>query len=244
MKTFAKLFAVLAFLAVGFTACSNDDEGDVTIKLDYTTVDLGNAITGTITSTNSLATVTLTTDGKTVTGWPITSFKTGAVVESGGVYTIRIEGLEAGSYIIRATDKDGVEDSKTFTVKGGVDPNPEETELTTAADFTLGRPEQTGFPASAMGLTWASNPNSTTARFTGIILVITESEYNAISTQKELEDKYFEVDSKATEFTAQSDANFAVKYLIIKDGTILRLVKMTNLTFAEGANKAYFTERH
>ena len=243
MKTFAKLFAVLAFLAVGFTACSNDDEGDVTIKLDYTTVDLGNAVTGTITSTNSLATVTLTTDGKTVTGWPITSFKTGAVVESSGVYTIRIEGLEAGSYIIRATDKDGVEDSKTFTVKGGIDPNPEETGLTTAADFTLGRPSATGFPESAMGLTWASNVNTTTAKFTGTFVIIDELLYTRIKTVEDIADIY-NLGEEITEFTAQSDANFAVKYLIIKDGTILRLVKMTNLTFAEGANKAYFTEKH
>ena len=122
MKTFAKLFAVLAVLAIGFTSCGDDNEGDVTIKLDHATVDLGGAVTGTITSTNSLATVTLITDGKTVTGWPITSFKTGAVIEGDGVYTIRIEGLDAGSYTIRATDKDGVEDSKNFTIKGDVVP--------------------------------------------------------------------------------------------------------------------------
>ena len=122
MKTFAKLFAVLAVLAIGFTSCGDDNEGDVTIKLDYTTVDLGGAITGSIVSTNDLTSVTLTSDGKTVTGWPITSFKTGAVIGSDGVYAIRIEGLDAGSYTIRATDKDGVEDSKNFTIKGDVGP--------------------------------------------------------------------------------------------------------------------------
>jgi len=124
---------------------------------------------------------------------------------------------------------------------------PEYTDLTDAAAFTLGRPEQPGYPASAMGITWASNVDDNTAKFTAAanaLAMIDEATYNATTTQEALKAVFDAIPGKVSEFTAKSDANFKVQYLIVQDGATLRLVKMTGMTFKPGENQATFTEKH
>ncbi|MDR2929178.1 MAG: hypothetical protein LBV41_13430 [Cytophagaceae bacterium] len=122
------LFAcVLGFSAL-FVGCggNDDDPAVVSILLDGTEWEAGKAVTGKITSDNDLKSVTLTLGGQTVAGWPLTAFGTGKAVEgSKGSYNIRIEGLAAGDYTIRATDTADKEDNKTFKVTGTVVPEPD-----------------------------------------------------------------------------------------------------------------------
>ena len=130
MKKFNLLLlsTMVAFGAL-FTSCSEDDKTDasVVITLDQTTVwTTGSAITGEIKSTNKLETVTLLLiDGaseNTVSGWPITSFNELPILESNGTYSIRITGLNDGTYKLRATDKEGIEFSVQFIIGSGVAP--------------------------------------------------------------------------------------------------------------------------
>jgi len=115
--------------------------------------------------------------------------------------------------------------------------------LTAPAEFKLGRPAHGDYPASAMGIEWTSNPDGNTAKFAANHVMITATAYGAIETKEALE-AAFDAGTKASDFTAKSDANFVTQYLIVKDGTTLRLVKMKSLNFVAGANKATFDEQH
>jgi len=149
-------------------------------------------------------------------------------------------------YVEAKTENTVATEKATITIIP-VNKPPEETDLTAAAEFTLGRPAQGGFPESAMGITWASNVDGNTAKFTtatNALAMINEATYNATTTQEALKAVFEAIPGKVSEFTAKSDANFTVQYLIVQDGATLRLVKMTALNFVAGANKAYFTEKH
>lgn len=104
-----------------FTSCSKDDEeATVTVTLDNTTFNSGAPVTGSITSTNDLQSVTLLSvvggNESTVSGWPKTSFDALPIQGSDGSYTVRISGLADGSYKLTATDKDGIISSQSFTI--------------------------------------------------------------------------------------------------------------------------------
>ena len=147
-------------------------------------------------------------------------------------------------FCIKATTAN-TEANRSATIEINFEPViPEDTPLTPAVEFTLGRPGHDGYPATAMGVTWASNVDGNTAKFTGtFVMLANETVYNNLETVEALEE-LFGTEAKVTEFTAKSDANFHPQYFIVQDGATLRLVKMTNLKFAEGANKAWFMESH
>jgi len=124
---------------------------------------------------------------------------------------------------------------------------PVEVELTPAAEFKTGRPAHTGFPASAMGITWASNIDANTAKFTtapNALVVLPDKEtFIAITTQEKLKEA-FENGKKSNDFIVKGGSAFKPQYLIVKDGESLRLIEMTNIQFKAGESKAYFNERH
>lgn len=154
MKKF-NLLCIATLVAFGslFTSCKDDEAGTVSVTLDATAFSNGTAVTGTITSTNKLESVTLLEDGTTVSGWPITDFTTGMpVVGDDGSYTIRITGLANGNYTIRATDKDGVESSQDFSVGSLYEVSTSVTIL-----CQLGDGSTASTCASATGSTFASN---------------------------------------------------------------------------------------
>ena len=120
MKKVFNLSVILAVLtaAFAFTSCNSDDD-EVSINLDKTTFNVGDPVTGVITSTANLDNVKiLIIDGLNEdTYLTITDFKaTSPIVKSGEEYTFRITGLSAGTYKMRATDKNGIESTRGFTV--------------------------------------------------------------------------------------------------------------------------------
>ena len=163
-----KMFFMATVLVAGamFTSCTPEAVTTVTITLDKTSVDAGTAITGKIAAEGTLTSVTLLKDSGTVTntvkGWPKTTFTTADPVTLGaaGSYTVRIESLTAGSYTLKATDKNGVESSQKFTV---VDTTPVLTALTSATTIlcTLADGSNNTTCASADGSVYA--PKSATA---------------------------------------------------------------------------------
>ena len=124
---------------------------------------------------------------------------------------------------------------------------PVEVDLTPAAEFTAGRPGRTGFPASAMGLTWVSNIDASTAKFTtapnALVILPDYETYSALTTQEKLR-KAFNSGNKASEFTAKAVANFKPIYFIIQEGETLRLIEMSNIIIKAGESRAYFKEKH
>jgi len=124
---------------------------------------------------------------------------------------------------------------------------PVEVFLTPAFEFTAGRPGRTGFPASAMGLTWVSNIDASTAKFTtapnALVILPDQTAYNAITTQEKLRET-FDSANKSSEFTAKAGTNFKPQYFIVQDGETLRLIEMNNLLIKAGESKAIFTEKH
>ncbi|MDR0873567.1 MAG: hypothetical protein LBN27_08935 [Prevotellaceae bacterium] len=121
MKKVFNLTVLLAALmtAFVFSSCSKDDDATVSISLTKTTLTVGEALTGKITTTDKLASVTILRDGQTIAGYPLTSFGTGKpITGTDGTYIIYVEGLTAGNYTIRATDKNNKEANASFTVGG------------------------------------------------------------------------------------------------------------------------------
>jgi len=125
---------------------------------------------------------------------------------------------------------------------------PEDTPLSEAVPFYLGH-HNSGYPESNMGITWTVNIDVNTAKFTTVsysndfVMLPNEVEYNNITTVEDLTEA-FDAGSKTNSFTAKSDAYFQPLYLIVRDGEIFRLIKMTALTFMPEANKASFMEKH
>ena len=113
MKTFAKLFAVLAFLAVGFTSCGDDE--DYTLTIDVEVSSTTGVVTGKVDASQGISTATLflvIEDGRE----SISSFTAKNINNDG---TFRIEGLANGNYELEVKDKDGNVKSKTFKVNVG-----------------------------------------------------------------------------------------------------------------------------
>jgi len=117
--------------------------------------------------------------------------------------------------------------------------------LSAKTTFILGRPGVADAPATLNGINWTSNPNVTTARFTAQnIALANKAAYDAIQSKEALAEAIVGKTFVST-FEAQPDAIFGgTKYYIIKDGSTLRLVEFTSLTFNAGTNRAHFTERH
>ncbi len=194
--------------------------------------------------------VDLQLDGRSVDGWPKTDFKVGQPISGEkGSYIIAIRDLNEGAdYKIVAIDKEDKQDSKSFTTKGGSDDGGKDTlQLSAAQNFNVGRGKDLDpavYPASANGITWTSNAaDGVTANFSGNVVILTKADFDAIKTQEELATA-FEAGTKATSFQIKSDTNFKPIYLIVKDGETLRLVEAISCKFAEGANKAVFSEKH
>ena len=124
---------------------------------------------------------------------------------------------------------------------------PVEMALTTASEFALGRPARAGFPATAMGISWISNIDAVTAKFTtapnALVVLPDQAAYQAITTQEKLKEA-FEAGKKNSEFIAKVSSNFKPLYFIVQDGETLRLVEMNNLIIKSGESKAIFTEKH
>ncbi|MDR0206853.1 MAG: PorT family protein [Bacteroidales bacterium] len=123
---------------------------------------------------------------------------------------------------------------------------PVEVELTATAEFTTGRPAHTGFPAFAMGISWVSNIDANTAKFTAankLVLLQDKAAYDAITTKEKLK-KTFDNGNQTNDFTAKGGSLFKPIYFIIQDGEILRLVEMVSIKFKAGESKAFFNERH
>jgi len=263
MKKVFKSSMMLAVLATAFMfpSCTKDTTNDITISLDNnSTFASGAAVTGTITSTTDLTSVTILTVNGTNqdTYYIISDFKASSqIVQSGTTYTVRLTGkpgvdtnLPDGTYQLTATDKNANISSRTFTVGSG-SVTPGNTPLSAVQSFGLGRPDQAaaGYPASSNGITWSTNPTTTTARFTGSFVMLTSTEYSAITTQEALATAYTAGTTSAS-FDLTASPNFTAKYFIVKDGTTYRLVKATSCTFSYDAgtgiasNKANFDEQH
>ncbi|MCL2042371.1 MAG: PorT family protein [Bacteroidales bacterium] len=124
-----------------------------------------------------------------------------------------------------------------------IEETPVEVALTDAVEFTLGRPGREGFPATAMGITWVSNIDGQTAKFTtasdALVILPDQTAYNAITTQESLKEA-FDAGNKSKEFTAKAGTSFKSLYLIVQDGETLYLIEMTSLQFKAGESKAYF----
>jgi len=270
MKKLSVYFMMLAMMmAVTFVACNkNEDEiSDPKITMpNAITVDLNDLegfqpIDVAVNADEDLTSVKVSVqaagndiyvvenvsfEGKTTTGWAKTytldDFPPIELIEplKDSDLTFCIEALTKSTNAFK---------SASITVIP-FDDEPGETDLTDAVAFTLGRPEHSGFPATDMGITWASNVDGNTAKFTtaknALIILPNEATYNAITTQEVLKAAFEAVPeaSRLSEFTAKSDANFTAQYLIVQDGATLRLIKMTGLEFKPNENKGYFTEKH
>jgi len=175
------LLATLVVFGSIFTFCKSSEPGTVTVTLDAPSFSSGATVTGTITSTNALGSVTLLLNGTTVVGWPITSFAAGQpVVGANSPYAIKITDLVSGSYTITATDKNGVQSSKTFIVQV---PSPSLGKLTevsasTTIFCTLADGSTNSTCASIDGTTYAPQ-NATTAQQTKIDFVYFNDGTNA-----------------------------------------------------------------
>ncbi|MDD3079890.1 MAG: hypothetical protein PHH37_12420 [Paludibacter sp.] len=158
MKKLSLLFIATAMVAFTsfFSSCTDNEPTTVTITLDASTFESGAAVTGTIKATGELSSVTLLKNGPTVDGWPITDFSAGSsIVGSDSTYTIRISGLADGTYTLRATDKNSVEDNKTFTVETTITMTA--LENATKIYCTLADGSSNSTCASANGTTYAAN---------------------------------------------------------------------------------------
>jgi len=100
---------------------------------------------------------------------------------------------------------------------------------------------------TTIGIKYSSNTNSTTAQFAtisgGQFVIITQSEFNALTTKEGVASKYTS-GIVVNQFTAQSDANFVALYFISKVSSNYYLVRMTNLKFSPGNNKADFAYKN
>lgn len=154
---------------------------------------------------------------------------------------------EAGSYtfVFIATDKDDLKATTSITVK--VEEKTEAVvELEAAVDFQLGHPAQTDFPKTndVVGIEYSTNTDGNTAKFvaTSSNKFVVIADASLITNKQELADAYDNGEANGVaEFTANSDANFVEAYYATKVSDVVYLVKSKNLTFAAGANKAYFS---
>ena len=81
----------------------------------------GNTFTGTITSYNNLKVASLTINGFTVTGWPITDFGAGRpIIGQNGQYFMAITGLATGNYALTVTDMSDISTSRFFQIDTGI----------------------------------------------------------------------------------------------------------------------------
>ena len=123
---------------------------------------------------------------------------------------------------------------------------PVEVGLTPATEFKTGRPAHAGFPATSMGITWTSNIDGNTAKFTTapnkLVILPDQAAFNAITTKEKL-NQAFETGIKTGDFTVKGGSSFKPQYLIVQDGETLRLIEMTGIQFKAGESKAHFTER-
>jgi uncharacterized protein (TIGR02145 family) len=91
------------------------------IKLDSTTFHSTSPITGSITTTSNLKSVTLYRDGSIVSGWPKTTFGIGqpiAGTSANGTFIIKIDSLfSAANYTLKATDINDNDYNQNFTVE-------------------------------------------------------------------------------------------------------------------------------
>jgi len=122
MKKVFNLSIILAALtaALTFSSCGNNEDAEAPEIIISSVTD--NSVFGQILTDNDLKSVDLQQDGRSVTGWPKTDFKTVGqpIVGKDGNYTINIFGLTAGTkYKLVAVDKNDKQDSKEFTTTGG-----------------------------------------------------------------------------------------------------------------------------
>jgi len=123
-----------------------------------------------------------------------------------------------------------------------------ETDLTNPSQFVIGHPAHGTTLKYAMGIEYDQNPTTTTARFitrdrSNSFVMLTETEYNAIETVEGLARVFDAAETKTDRFTVNHPFT-TPQHLIVKDGTTIRLVKMTALQFVPGENKATFVEQH
>jgi len=258
MKTNLKsLFLILAIaVPFMFTSCEGSDDvttpeivlqGDIRIIGDnyVATVLISCAETSSI---NSVTARVIFNDGES--DWDVSIPNNAISRPSGQLWNVTItfprtrDGMPVEALSVRAETRDGGNRTRVFRLEEEPGNGGDDTPLSSSTEFTLGRPAGTGAPESAFGITWTTNPNATTARFTAQNIVLTQAQYNAITTREELA-AFAHGRQFASTFEAQSDANFgATKFYIIQDGSTLRLVQFTSLRFVAGANRAHFTERH
>lgn len=127
MKTFAKLFAVLAFLAVGFTSCGGDEVEDLVISKESVTlnanqsetiaIESGNGSYKAVSTNDAVATATIKDDVITVTA------------HADGNAVITISDKEDKSVLINVTVGTPAPTYEKFTVTLGG------SEATTAGSF-------------------------------------------------------------------------------------------------------------
>jgi len=161
MKKNLFLVALMVASVTLFNSC-NDEVTTVKITLDQS-YDSGEVVTGSIDALGELKSVSLSKDGASVTGWPITTFTTGAIIGTASTgYTIAVNNLANGTYILTATDKKDVVGSATFTVEAAVVlPTLKTIASATTIYCTLADGSGTSTCASADGTTYS--PKTATA---------------------------------------------------------------------------------
>lgn len=229
MKNYLVNSVLFSFLFVSlFTSCSSDDDDDnvYNLTLETYSADLEPGETASISILSGNGNYQVVTNNDDV-----------ATARISGNNVV-ISAIGEGTASLTVSDAENKFQVIQVMVKAST------TALTSAEAFHLGRPEQDGFPSSAMGITWSRNTDSNTAEFSTVAIEITQAQYNQLQTKEAVKELYDSTSNKIASFTAKSDANFSEKYFIVNDAGTYRLVKMVDLTFDAGANKAYFVERH
>lgn len=137
----------------------------------------------------------------------------------------------------------------TFKAKGTGPNNPTETPLVAGSDFTLkytGSSQSDGQNVNTtVGIKWSLNPTGSPqkARFipepsTGKFVVLTQAEYDAITTKEALGAKY-----EGGTGVDKIETNTAA-YLITKTGSNYYLVNLKTVSFAAGNNTATFSYKN
>lgn len=255
MKKYFNLSVILAVLAM-FTMASCNDDDEVTkeapkLEVSY---EIGDVITFTVKCNvigigEDLKSLTVYLNGQPAVdvdgkAWTGTDSNTtaGELKGKSKTQTIAFDKDNVGkTFKFTLTDKDGLFSVQEVTVKAAV-VEPETTPLVAIADFTLGRPGAADAPAALNGITWASNPSATEAKFTGDFAVLDKVGHDTITTKETLASVYAKV-QKTNSLTVESDAKFTTQYFIVKNDKELLLVTMNSLKFVANANRAGFSAK-
>lgn len=226
-----------AFLATTFTACTDEEEGEIIIKVTEKpeSVIIGDEFTVsyTVESDKNLKSIDVLVNNKDIPGAAITKFENKLQYIGKITYTAE----EAGelSFSIKVVDKDGAVQYENFKIEA----KEETTALGEWTEVELVRPGSTA--NDAINLEYKSNLDGNKAKFVTIsaakdLVIVDNGNFETVESLKEA----YDAGAKVADFNAKSDANFKQVFYITVVGEDYVLVDFYDLKFAEGNNKAFF----